>query len=311
MEVSMRKYIFLLIILVITIGAVIIPVKAQDTIRISSIRVEVWPEFDRPAVLVIYHIKLADDTPLPTILELKIPAQAEVNAVAVVDPSSGLLVTDYGRSVVGNWATLSITATALEVQVEYYDLLVKHGNSRQVVYEWPGNAAVDAFSVSFQNPTGAVNLSIVPEPASSQRDQYDLLNYVTETVSLIEGEKYILTASYEKADDQLSVASMPVEPASPLEKTEGQVVWGDVLPWILGGLGLILIILGLLVLFGFIGGSGWKARKRKTGRKSRHLKQKEDRSGAQSPVHCHECGRRAEAGDIFCRSCGTRLRQEE
>lgn len=303
----MRRSIALLA-LIIFLSA--FPTQAQESIRIASLRVDVWPEFDRPAVLVIYHITLAADTSLPAVLNLRVPKQAVVNAVAVEDPSLGLLITDYTRTNAGDWATLSITATTLMVQVEYYDVLVKVGTSRQVVYEWLGDAAVDAFSVVFQNPVGAVNLILDPSPGSSQRDQYDLLNYVTDTISLEEGETFTLQASYEKADDELSVASLPVEPIIPLDETSGQVAWGDLLPWILGGLGLILIVFGLFVLFGFRGRARWRVSKSTKGGAARHSSRSAKTAKELAPIYCNECGRRAEPSDQFCRSCGTRLRRE-
>ncbi len=301
-----------LVLLALVLGLAAIPARAQDAVRIASLRVDIWPEFDRPAVLVIYHITLAANTALPATLNLHVPAQALINAVAVVDPGLGLLNAEYTRTVVGAWATLSITTTSLEVQVEYYDSLVRDGSTRTVVYEWLGDTAVEAFNVAFQVPAGASNTSLDPAPASSQRDAYDLLNYVTDTMSLEAGETFTLTAQYEKADDELSIASMPVEPAMSLEETSGQTAWSDVLPWILGGLGLVLIVLGMFVLFGFLGNPGWRRTKTARQRKERHISRaSKDEEEESSQVHCHECGRRAQPGDQFCRSCGTRLRREE
>ncbi|MEW6093108.1 MAG: zinc ribbon domain-containing protein [Chloroflexota bacterium] len=305
----MRKW---LVLLALVLGLAAFPARAQEAVRIASLRVDIWPEFDRPAVLVIYHITLAADTALPATLNLHVPAQALVNAVAIVDPSLGLLNAEYNRTVVGAWAVLSITTTSLEVQVEYYDSLVRNGTIRTIVYKWQGDAAVDAFNVAFQVPAGASNTSLDPAPASSQSDAYDLLNYVTDTLSLEAGETFTLTAQYEKADDELSVASMPVEPAMSLEETSGQTAWSDVLPWILGGLGLVLLILGMFVLFSFFGRSGWRRAKTRRQRKERHApRASKAEEGESAQVHCHECGRRAQPGDQFCRSCGTRLRREE
>jgi hypothetical protein len=287
-----------------------IPVRAQEPVRIVSLRVDIWPEFDRPAVLVIYHINLDPATILPAVLTLRVPALAEVNAVAVVDPSLGLLTTNYSRTVIGNWASLVITTSSLAVQVEYYDVLHKSGNIRQIEYEWPGDVAVDALTVVFQNPAGVTNLTINPTPASSERDQYDLLNYVSETISLKAGEVFVLSAQYEKIDDELSIASMPVEPALPLENTGGQIALSDALPWILVGLGVVLLVLGALFLFGFLGKSRGRFPKKHKGKDVSLQHHKNKQSADQDIVHCHECGRRAQASDVFCRSCGTRLRRE-
>jgi hypothetical protein len=286
------------------------PVHAQESVRIASLRVDIWPEFDRPAVLVIYHISLDPDTILPAVLTLRVPAGADVNAVAIVDPSLGLLTTNYSRTVIGNWASLVITANSLNIQVEYYDVLNKSGNTRQINFQWLGDVAVDALTVVFQNPAGVTNLSINPTPASSERDQYDLLNYISETVSLNAGEVFVVTAQYEKNDDELSIASMPVEPAVALEDTGGQIALSDTLPWILGGLGVVLIVLGTLFLFGFLGHSRGRFPNKHKGKEAHLQRHKNKQSADQEIVHCHECGRRAESADVFCRSCGTRLRRE-
>ncbi len=81
------------------------------------------PEYDRPSVLVIYHLLLSPNVVLPVTIDLRLPSQAEVYAVAIVDPANGLLNTPYDRQVQGDWATISVSVTSPELQVEYYDLL--------------------------------------------------------------------------------------------------------------------------------------------------------------------------------------------
>lgn len=76
--------------------------QAQGELRLSSVSVDVWPEYDQPAVLVIYHISMPANTTLPVILNLRIPAQAEAYAVATSDPVNGLLNAPYDRTVKGH-----------------------------------------------------------------------------------------------------------------------------------------------------------------------------------------------------------------
>lgn len=289
-----------------------LPVRAQDVAHFAAVEIEIWPEFDRPAVLVIYHITLGADTALPATITVKVPAQAEVNAVAVADEQGWLFDTVYERSVMGKWATLSIAATAPVIQVEYYDVLVKNGNTRTILFEWPGGVAVDAFRVKFQNPTGATDLRTEPQVVETQIVRFDLERHITAAVSLEAGDTFRFTAQYEKPNDSLSISNIPVEPAFPLEQMGGQVSWSDVLPWLIGGLGLGLIALGLTVLYGFIKGgklprAKGATRKRPVGRAS----DSEARAEKGRVIYCHACGHRAQPGDAFCRTCGARLRREE
>ena len=46
----------------------------QEAVSIQTLQIEVWPEYDRPAALVIYHITLASSVKLPAELSVRIPA---------------------------------------------------------------------------------------------------------------------------------------------------------------------------------------------------------------------------------------------
>lgn len=300
----MRKLLFLtMIILLFPLN----PIKAQESYAIASIQIEIWPEFDRPEVLVIYHIQLTDETPLPAQINIKIPAQSEVVAVAVEDPSLGLILADYSQTRGEEWEGLSILATTPVIQIEYYENLMKEGSLRRIEFKWIADISVPEFSVIFQNPVGATNVTLVPESINTEIGKYNLLYHVSETLSLIPGEVFNLSATYEKNDDELSIASLPVEPSVSLEDTPGQINWNSILPWILGGVGIVFIFLGLLVLFGFRGKSGVRSGQKKT-RRSNHPRKDLNPKLNSSGRYCNECGRRAEAGDQFCRSCGTHLR---
>jgi hypothetical protein len=138
------------------------PAQAQTETHLSSVSVEIWPEYDQPAVLVICHITLSADETLPANLNLRVPAKAEVYAVAVSDATGSLLNTPYDRTVQGSWASLKITASSRDVQVEYYEDLVKNGTTRHIVYEWAGDYVVDAFAVALQQPLDATDMVTNP-----------------------------------------------------------------------------------------------------------------------------------------------------
>lgn len=282
------------------------PAQAQGGVHISAVRVDLWPEFDRQAVLVILHVMLAPETSLPATVEVKIPAQAEIHAVAVVNPGKGLFDENYESSVLGKWNTLTITATQLEVQVEYYDVLVKDGKTRHIAFEWPAGSAVDSLAVAFQNPTGATNLVMTPAAVQTQRDQYNLINYITAPVTLSARDSFKLTVQYDKPNDDLSVAGQPVQPSQPLGETNGRVAWSDVLPWVVGGLGLGLIVVGLVVLYSFLRGT--EPRRKQRLRHPRRAAQAGTTPDENAAVYCHECGHRSQPGDTFCRTCGARLK---
>lgn len=299
----MRKWFAILVVLVTLWMS--FPIYAQVDETLSSVSVEIWPEYDQPAVLIIYHISLSSNTTLPAIINLRIPAGAEVYAVAVADPVKGLLNAPYDRSVQGSWATLKITASVLDVQVEYYDVLNKTGSARHIVYEWPGDYAVDGFTVALQQPVGAINLVTYPTLIHSSAEQDGFVYFESMTQSLPSGQTYTLTIDYQKATDALSITGLPVQPVQPLTAaTPGRITVNGVLPWVLAGFGAALIIVGV------VGGLYiWKSgtRNLRVSMRNRSSTPEEDTS----LVYCPKCGKRAQIGDVFCRTCGTRIQQEE
>lgn len=75
----------------------------------------------------------------------------------------------------------------------------------------------------------------------------------------------------------------------------------------------LLVFLGLVL----IGGGGywyWRSGQQespaKARRRRRAPRQETAAAFTQEAIYCHQCGKRAGAGDRFCRSCGSRLRTE-
>jgi hypothetical protein len=299
----MRRWFTGLALIIALVAAV--PVQAQSGLRLSSVSVDVWPEYDQPAVLVIYRISMSPTTTLPVILNLRIPAQAEAYAVAISDPVNGLINAPYDRTVQGSWATLAITANARDVQVEYYDTLVKNGTARHIVYEWAGDYAVDSFTVDIQQPTGATNMVTNPVLPQSAVGQDGFVYYQSSPQPFSAGQTYTLTADYQKTTDSLSTTGLPVQPTQPLTaSTTGRVTMSAVLPWILAGIGVVLIILGI------VGGYYmWKnGTRRPFSSRRRHTTPQPGNETVE--VYCHQCGKRAQPGDVFCRTCGMRLQKD-
>ncbi len=279
-----------------------ITAHAQEPIRLAVVNIDIWPEYDQEAVLIIERVTLPPETVLPATLNLRIPAAGQLNAVATVDAVGRLVNAPYEIVVRGGWSVLTITTNSLITQVEYYQALVKDGIDRHILYEWPGDSAVDVLEANFLVPPASENLRIDPPSINNAPGQGGLINHVIRAENLVEGQSFKVTIDYQRKTDELSISSLPVQPVTePGVNTPGRVSMPVLLPWVLAGVG------GVLVVGGVIGFIVWKRGNTVSG------------SGKGSPVlrpqattetvYCHECGNRAQPGDIFCRTCGTRLKQ--
>ena len=296
----MRNLLSLLTLLIF----LLIPVRvgAQGEVHFSKVSVDIWPEYDQPAVLMIYRIALAPNTPLPVSLTVRIPSNAQINAVAINDPTSGLINATYTNIVQGQWSVLNISANSLQVQVECYTPLVKNGTGRHVVFDWTSDYAVDTLEINFLRPLGAMGVSISQPPLSTGPGQDGLTNYLIQTASVAAGQPFNLTIDYQRQSDALSNSGQSIQAVStPGPDTPGRVSMTGILPWVLAGIGLFLIGAGV---FGFV---TWQRGSQGSAKDRRHAVHRKE--GDDENIYCHQCGKRAQPGDVFCRTCGTRLRK--
>ncbi|HVN53337.1 MAG TPA: zinc ribbon domain-containing protein [Anaerolineaceae bacterium] len=289
------------------------PPPAQTTggITLSNLEIDLWPEYDRPSVLVIYHLVMAQGAQLPASLALHIPAESgDPYNVAYRDTDGLLYNIAYTRSIEGPWATIHFTAPTNEIQFEYYDPgLKKNGANRSYSYQWPGDYAITSLAIQVQQPVSASNMQITPALGSPLTGDSNLLYYKSVVGSAAQGETFAVSFSYQKSNDDLSAQSLKVQPATPInDQTPGRTTINQIYPWLIGAVGVLLITGGW-----WYWQSGQTLRPRASGRK-RHDPAQEagrDPDTDDADVYCHQCGKRAAPGDIYCRACGARLRRGE
>ncbi|MEW6568664.1 MAG: zinc ribbon domain-containing protein [Chloroflexota bacterium] len=285
--------------------------RAQASAAIESLRVDLRPEYDQPAMLVIYWVRLASSTALPATVSLPIPARVgEPYAVGMlVEGSDRPLLAEYTRRVDGDWATITITTETRDVQLEYYDALTFDGDARRYTFTWPGGPSLGAFAYDIQQPFGASDLAA--RPAGTVEVRADGLTYIHADLGPVSSQTTLtLEMSYVKTTSGLSVEVL--QPAAPLTETAGsaplEAAITGWLPWVLGGLAVVLLVGGGLWFWRFTAQPSTE-RVRPRRRPPAAEKRPEAEEIDASPVYCHNCGTQAGASDRFCRRCGTRLRQ--
>ena len=305
-----------LIFLILGLFLLVPAAQAQGITSLAELEVDLWPEYDRPDVLVIYKAKLPENVSLPVDVTFKIPAvSGEPYAVAVRQMDGALLNATYTRQIDGDWALITITATMPDIQLEYYDPQIeKDGNKRTYRYVWPGDYSVDLMRIVIQQPIGASQMSVEPNLGSFTQIPGDPMQYyLMEVGSPKAGEQVSVEVQYSKDTDRLSVENLQVQPSGPINGNDGtgQSNLLSYLPWLFGGLGILLLAGGLFWYWRMNKSEKQPATKKRSRRSKGTIKSPEQISAenGNKGVFCHQCGRRAASGDRFCRSCGSKLRQ--
>ncbi len=307
----MRKWLLVLLMLALILAPA--PVKAQSAIGFDSVDVSIRPEYDKPSVLVIYKIALLPNTPLPAQVTLRLPAGVgKAYAVAVGDGPT--TVSDqsvaYKFTTGTDYDRVSITATGLFIQLEYYDLTMKkNGNQREYTYQWLGDYSVDKFRFEFRQPLESSNPVIDPALTSGGLDEEGLQLSELKQVSVKQDQQLTFAIKYQRATDSPSTTFLKLQPSTPLDQAvPGQSTWTTYLPWALGGLGL-----ALLLVAGWIYFASSRENRAATKSRKRHVQRSDEveKDESSGQVHCSQCGKRAQPGDRFCRACGARIRRGE
>ncbi len=284
-------------------------VAAQGQPELSTLKVSLWPEYDRQSMLVIYRAILSTNTTMPVNMIFRIPLSAQPFVLAVGPAPESVGEVSYSQKVTGEWKEISFPATFPAIQFEYYDnSLLIDDQARHFEYLWPGDYKVQVMTIEVQKPWGAKDVKITPNMGEARLSDDSLEYYSTQVGALSAAQVYKVTLDYMKATSELTMEQLPVKASQPTSAVSPVKDWlGNVLIWVAVALGVALIV----------GGGWWYWR---SGRKEDRPEKKKRSRGLRPPVmeaapaggaiYCHQCGKRAASGDRFCRSCGTRLRTE-
>ncbi len=260
--------------------------------QLASMQIEIWPEFDRPAALVILRGALAADARLPADVTLRIAASTGgPSAMAYAAAAGGnLLNLQYERKDANDFITLRFKVPERFFHVEFYDLLPTGKPERSYTYVWPGDFGVDHLSVVVQEPAAANNFSVQPNLDATASGQ-DGLRYRSGELGVHKAGKPLpIKVSYTKSDARTSTDILgqkaPEPTPAPAAGSSDQVTKG-----------VLVFILAVSLLIGTGAALLWWRGRAKTSA--------DQASGAGS---CVKCGTPRAADDRFCSNCGARLK---
>jgi hypothetical protein len=285
-------------------GAILVPSHAygQTPISLSTLQVQLWPEYDQPSMLVIYDFQVGSGTELPVGVSLKFPKDANLIAVAVQGADGSLMNADYLESA-GNdmWQSVVVQIQSPTIyRLEYYQPLQRTDARRQFSFQWTGEYAIQDFSLAVRLPADATGVATDPELTPTQSAGGTTL-LEKDFGALGAGDTFDLRLDYTRSSDALAASQADLQPSQPLDgSTQGRVMLSNYYPYILGALGIVLVAGGSLYF--------WQSSRARSPRDKRHRTSSEKTAGRDDDVYCHQCGARAEPGDRFCRVCGTKLR---
>lgn len=251
---------------------------------LERLQVEIWPEYDRPAVLVILKGEIAADVALPANLSLRIPAASGgPAAVAYAAAKAGpLLNLPYERSAADRFVKLRFTVPERYFHVEFYDPLVTGVPERSYTYLWPGDLELGALRVVVQEPAAARGISIQPDLGPWTTGTDGLRYGAADLGPAPQGTSRSVEIRYAKSDPRTSsqILTPGAPQASPAAATSSET--RDAFRLFLAAAAVALLAVGASLVY-FL---WWRRRARA------------------ADSFCGKCGNALAAGDRFCPKCG-------
>lgn len=193
-----------------------VPPAGGGVPTLASLELALWPEYDRPEVLVIYRGVFAPETALPVPVELRLPARVGApTAVAYAGPGGQPLNQEYTTRTEGDQLVVSFELATLGFQLEYYDALaVDSTGKRTYSYSYTADYPITALSLEVQTPPTAEAVTLDP-PADSVVPQADgVTSYLVQAGAVAQGATKSWTLTYQKADSALTVETLVPQPGA-------------------------------------------------------------------------------------------------
>ncbi|MAT99232.1 MAG: hypothetical protein CL608_18990 [Anaerolineaceae bacterium] len=291
-------------------------VQAQTAVTLESLEVELWPDYDEEAVLVLLTGTLAPNIPLPATLTLPLPDGADFNVAARITPEN--VMTDQGMTpqVANNQVTF--TTPDNRFRVEYYQPYEASDTQHAFTFSWQSDITVEQISVKVQQPVAATDMSVIPAPASVSDGQDGLTYHLLPNQAVAAGDTYNVEVGY-----TMNTPTLTVNFLSESEETSAageELPFLDAVPVEEGGFDwqLFLVALGVLILVAtavwYLASNRAATNKRRPAKPKPQRSKPETRTAAAQATFpgkvnfCHQCGEPLQAEDKFCRNCGTAVK---
>jgi hypothetical protein len=267
-----------------------------EVTAVDTLSIEIWPDYDRAAVLVLLTGTLPADTTLPARLTIPLPANAELNAVARITDDN--LMTDDVEYTVSEEEVSFVTPDS-RFRVEYYVPYTAVNKQHQFDFTWLADFSVAEMNMAIQQPIAATEMQTQPATSLAQDEADGFMYHVLPATAVPAKQPYTVSVEYTMSEPLLSVEQLPPVPAVTMPTAVNTPATNTSNNWPLW----LAVIGGAMI----VGALVWQVVSNR---------QKRARPGKPVPIRpptraarfCHECGNPLQAGDQFCRNCGTAVK---
>jgi len=288
----LKRISFALILVLMTMG-ISSNVYAEDPLRISSMDVFIFPEYDQPGVLVQYQGSIIGkaDVSNPREVTFLVPKGVGVGAACAIKADGNHTSETWKESDAGDGFTqITYKISEPNFHVEYYYNPLVGAPDKKMDFVYKALSPADEITFDIQHPLKATNFVLTPDSPDSHKadDGFTYHSYSFKQVSA--GAKLATSIAYTKTDPNPSVSGEKQTTASANKSADSNSNLNQAI--------LVGIFLGAIVIAGvfFL---------QKNARRAEPYRASTTARDASSGGFCTQCGNGLDAEDKFCPRCGS------
>jgi len=288
----LKRISFALILVLMTLG-ITSTVYADDPLRISSMDIFVFPEYDQPGVLVQYQGKIAAaaDKSNPREVAFLVPKGVGISAACAIKTNGDHTSETWKESDAGDGFTqVTFKINEPQFHVEYYYNPLVGAPETKMDFGYKAFSPADEITFEIQHPLKATNFGLTPDSPDSHKadDGFTYHSYSFKQVSA--GAKLVTSIAYTKTDPNPSVSGQKQTASSANKSADSNSNLNQAI--------LVGIFLGAIVIAGvfFL---------QKNARRAEPCRASVQARGESSGGFCTQCGNGLDAEDKFCPRCGS------
>lgn len=173
---------------------------------IKTMKVQLWPEYDDPRVMVTYQGEFKDASVFPQAVKFPAPLGSEMAMVcALKPPDDEHLCQLYDTLTAADSLAVSYTLPIPTYYLEYYWDGIKTQTGKSFSFNYVSPYAIDSLEVEVQQPSRATDFKLAQPYASASSDALGIKYYHYVFNNVTPGQTISIDASYTKPDNKPSV----------------------------------------------------------------------------------------------------------
>ncbi|MCH7819912.1 MAG: zinc ribbon domain-containing protein [Candidatus Marinimicrobia bacterium] len=271
---------------------------SENLTEVSSLKIDLWPEYDKPMVLVMIDGWIAESVELPIEVRLSVMEGGSVHMGCSITPAGGHIHESFKEGTDGDGNYVTFVLRERQFHLEYYYNSFRDTPFRKFDYYFKSPFNISNVQVEIKEPLGSTGFILNPPSKFPMKNRSGITIHSLNIGEVKIGEEIIISAEYSKND--LIPSNKRVNKFSSTVDTYKflTILFGSIL----------FILLGYAAFRWSSAPSNTDKKHKKKSKKHKNRQPIMSKSTDQNRINfCFQCGNELKSPFHYCGVCGTKI----